>query len=156
MKLLCDHMLGSLAKWLRILGFDTFYPDATFDDDAVLAIAKQQGRVLISRDKQLIQRGKKAHLSVLEIQTSDLREQLKCVLFKMSVNERSILTRCTLCNSPLQSIEKTKVKPYVPEKVYSTRHEFWYCPVCQKYYWMGTHYENMMEKIDALLPHRTT
>ena len=149
-------MLGSLAKWLRILGFDTFYPDATFDDDAILNIAQQQGRVLISRDKQLIQRGKKAHLSVLELQTTNLHEQLTSVLSKIPANEHTILTRCTLCNNPLQPIEKIKVKPYVPENVYNTRHEFWYCPVCQKYYWMGTHYENMMEKIDALLPHKST
>jgi uncharacterized protein with PIN domain len=156
MKLLCDHMLGSLAKWLRILGFDTYYPDVSFDDDAVLDIAQQQNRVLLSRDKQLIQRGKKAHLAVLEIQTTNLLEQLTCVLSKIPVDEHTILTRCTLCNSPLQSIEKTKVKRYVPQKVYNTRPEFWYCPVCQKYYWMGTHYENMMEKIDTLLSHKTT
>ena len=148
-------MLGSLAKWLRILGFDTYYPDVSFDDDAVLDIAQQQNRVLLSRDKQLIQRGKKAHLAVLEIQTTNLSKQLAQVLLIIPVDEHTVLTRCTLCNSPLQSIEKTKVKPYVPEKVYNTRHKFWYCPICQKYYWMGTHYDNMMEKIDKLFTNKT-
>ena len=64
MKLLCDHMLGSLAKWLRIFGFDTLYPDATTNDDEVLHIAKAEKRLLISRDKELITRGKKVQLEV--------------------------------------------------------------------------------------------
>lgn len=151
MKLICDHMLGSLAKWLRIFGFDTLYPDATTTDDSILQIAKEESRLLISRDKQLIQRGKKAQLPILEIQTTKLAEQVTQVLSHIPVDEKTILSRCTLCNTPLQSIEKKGLESRVPEKVFKTRDEFWYCPICEKYYWMGTHYENMSEKIKILL-----
>jgi uncharacterized protein with PIN domain len=150
MKMLCDHMLGSLAKWLRILGFDTFYPDATTDDDHVLQIAQQENRLLISRDKELLLRGKKARIPILEIQSTSLSEQIAQVLKEFSIENKKILSRCTLCNTPLVSVEKKSVKTHVPEKVFVTRDDFWFCPICQKYYWTGTHYENMMEKIHAL------
>ncbi len=151
MKLICDHMLGSLAKWLRIFGFDTIYPNATTTDDSILQKANDEDRLLISRDKQLIQRGKKAQIPILEIQTTKLTEQLTQVLSRVPVDEKIILSRCTLCNTPLRSIEKKGLDHRVPEKVFKTRDEFWYCPTCKKYYWMGTHYENMREKINVLL-----
>ena len=143
-------MLGSLAKWLRIFGFDTFYPDATMNDDSVLQIAYQEQRLLISRDKELLIRAKKALIPILEIRTTDLTEQLQQVLKVIPLNEEKILTRCTICNTLLRSIEKELIKEQIPEKVYITKNEFWICPVCSKYYWMGTHYENMREKIKVL------
>lgn len=151
MKLLCDHMLGSLAKWLRIFGFDTVYPDATTNDDSVMQIAKEEKRLLISRDKELLQRAKKAQIPFLEIQTTNLTEQLTQVLTTIPLDEKSILTRCILCNTPLLSVEKKDIKKHIPEKVFKTRDDFWLCPFCHKYYWMGTHYENMMGKIKKLV-----
>ncbi len=144
-------MLGSLAKWLRIFGFDTIYPDSTTDDEAVLRIAKNEKRLLISRDKELIQRAKKARISVLGVKTTNLIEQLSQVLATIQIDEKNILTRCTLCNTPLLTVEKKNIKEHIPEKVFKTRNEFWLCSICHKYYWMGTHYENMMEKINKLL-----
>ena len=35
MKLLCDHMLGSLARWLRFMGYDTAYPPPGPDRELV-------------------------------------------------------------------------------------------------------------------------
>jgi uncharacterized protein with PIN domain len=150
MKLLCDHMLGSLAKWLRIFGFDTLYPDATMNDDIILQIAQREKRLLITRDNELLIRAKKALLPVLEPQTTDFTEQLHQVLKKIPLEEKTILTRCTLCNTPLHTIEKEAIKDKIPEKVFQTRNEFWVCPTCSKYYWMGTHYENMIERINTL------
>jgi uncharacterized protein len=132
MKLICDHMLGSLAKWLRIFGFDTLYPDMTTNDDEVLDIARTENRLLISRDKELLIRGNKIKLDVLEIQTTDLDKQLAQVLTRIPIDSTQVLTRCTICNSPLISVEKKATKTYVPPKVFETRDQFWYCPVCDK------------------------
>ena len=143
-------MLGSLAKWLRIFGFDTLYPDATTNDDEVLDIAKTEKRLLISRDKELIIRGKKGKLQVLEIQTTDLNEQLAQVLTHIQIDCTQVLTRCTLCNTPLISVEKKAIITHVPPKIFETRDQFWHCSFCNKYYWMGTHYENMIGKINEL------
>ena len=54
MKFLCDQMLGTLAKWLRLLGFDTFYANDEIKDDILLLIAKKENRAIITRDKELI------------------------------------------------------------------------------------------------------
>lgn len=150
MKLLCDHMLGSLAKWLRIFGYDTVYPPTEIADDELLRIANEEHRLIISRDRELIQRGKKQSLPVLEIHTTDLQEQIAQVLRHIGVDTTHLLTRCIICNTPLHSIEKQSVKQHVPPRVFETRDAFWFCPVCTKYYWMGTHYDNMIEKINDL------
>jgi uncharacterized protein len=144
-------MLGSLAKWLRIFGYDTFYPDATMNDDHLLQIASQEKRFLLSRDKELLIRAKKALVPVLEIQTTNLTEQLRLVVRKIPPDEKHFLTRCTLCNTILRPIEKEGIKGKIPEKVFHKRDDFWICPTCSKYYWKGTHYENMKEKIDTLI-----
>lgn len=144
-------MLGSLAKWLRIIGYDTFYPDATMNDDLVLQIAQREKRLLLSRDKELLIRAKKILVPVLAIHTTNLSEQLQQILKEIPIDEKKILTRCTLCNTLLRSIEKGGIKDKIPEKVFQTRDKFWVCTTCSKYYWMGTHYENMREKINILL-----
>lgn len=145
-------MLGSLAKWLRIFGFDTFYPKTTMDDDSILQIAHSEQRLLISRDKELLMRAKKALIPVLEIHTTDLTEQLRQVLKVISLEPEKILTRCTVCNAILHPMQKETIKEHLPKKVYETKNEFWTCPVCSRYYWKGTHYENMCEKINTLKP----
>lgn len=143
-------MLGSLAKWLRIFGFDTFYPSNEMTDDQVLQVAKSEQRLVISRDKELIARAKKHHVKTLEITTTQLDEQLRNVLAVLNGETTALLTRCTLCNTLLTSVDKKNAKGVVPPKVFETKEKFWYCGVCKKYYWMGTHYENMIQKINEL------
>jgi uncharacterized protein with PIN domain len=120
------------------------------NDDKLLDIAKAEKRILITRDKELLIRGKKIQLDVLEIQTTNLDKQLAQVLTRIPIDRTYALTRCTLCNTPLVSVEKKTTKIHVPPKVFESRGQFWYCSVCNKYYWMGTHYENMIEKINKL------
>lgn len=156
MKILCDHMLGTLATWLRILGVDTFYPDNQMSDKQLLQLAAQEQRLLISRDKQLIAQGKKRKILVLELTTTNLNEQLEKVVQKITLEPEKTLTRCTLCNTPLNKVKKTDVEGHVPPKVFETQKEFWFCPHCKKYYWMGTHYQNMKQKISNLTPKKET
>lgn len=150
MKFLCDQMLGTLAKWLRFFGFDTFYADAEIDDDALLDIAKREGRVIVTRDKQLITMGNKRDLQVVEITSTDLDEQLHYVLRNVEIDETTVLSRCSLCNTVLDEIEKSNVKNKVPEKVFENNEKFWFCPKCDKIYWMGSHYDKIISKIDTI------
>ena len=143
-------MLGSLAKWLRILGVDTFYPIAEMTDGELLALSTNDNRMLLTRDKELAMRAKKLQIPVIELHTTNLDEQLHQVLNHIQLDSKEMLTRCTLCNTVLGSVQKNKVKTHVPPKVYESRTEFWFCPVCKKYYWMGTHTENMIQKITIL------
>ena len=150
MKFLCDRMFGTLAKWLRICGFDTFYADAELTDDELLEIAKKENRKLITRDKELFWTGKRENLNAIKITSTELDEQLRQALQGLSINNALVLSRCLLCNSTLDSIKKDEVKAKVPPKVFEQHETFWYCHRCNKFYWRGTHYTDMLKKIDEL------
>lgn len=149
MKFLCDQMLGTLAKWLRICGFDTYFANSEISDDELLEMAKKENRCLITRDKELTIRAKKRKLELIEINSTDLDEQLSCVLCNVTLDKTKILTRCTLCNSTLDEIKKEGAKSKVPEKIFENNEKFWLCPSCNKIYWVGTHYEKMLNKINS-------
>jgi uncharacterized protein len=150
MKILCDQMLGTLAKWLRILGFDTFYANAEMSDEDLLNIAKGENRTIFTRDKELIIRGKKKNLNVIAIEATDLDLQLNQALKHVNIDEKSILSRCTLCNTVLDAVEKNKVQGKVPSKIFENNEKFWFCSKCNKFYWMGSHYNEMINKIDKI------
>ena len=150
MKILCDQMLGTLAKWLRILGFDTFYANAEMSDEDLLNIAKGENRTIFTRDKELIMKGKKKNLNVISIETTDLDLQLNQALKHVNIDEKSILSRCTLCNTVLDTVEKNKIQGKVPSKVFENNEKFWFCSKCNKFYWMGSHYNEMINKIDKI------
>ena len=134
MKLLCDHMLGTLAKWLRLFGYDTFYPSNDYSDDELIDIALKEKRILITRDKELIQRAKRLKIELVEIKTTNLDEQLSIVLEKIKINKEFILTRCSICNSILTKISKKDVKSKVPERIFNNHKKFLICLKCDKIY----------------------
>ncbi len=150
MKILCDQMLGTLAKWLRILGFDTFYANAEMSDEDLLNIAKGENRTIFTRDKELIIRGKKKNLNVIAIETTYLDLQLNQALKHVNIDENSVLSRCTLCNTMLDTVEKNEIQGKVPSKVFENNEKFWFCSKCNKFYWMGSHYNEMINKIDKI------
>jgi len=150
MKILCDQMLGTLAKWLRILGFDTFYANAEMSDDNLLDIAKGENRTIFTRDKELSIRGKKKNLNVIFIVTTDLDIQLKQVLKHINIDENSILSRCTICNTVLDTVEKNKIQGKVSNKVFENNEKFWFCSKCDKFYWIGSHHDKIINKIDKI------
>ncbi len=143
-------MLGSLAKWLRICGFDTYYAKRHTRDKKLIEIAKKENRVLITRDKELTYNAKREQVKTIKIISKDLDEQLKIVLKNVDVNKNLVLSRCTICNNSIEKIPKKDVKEKVPEKVFENHEDFLYCPKCEKIYWKGTHYEKMIDKIKKL------
>jgi uncharacterized protein with PIN domain len=149
-KILCDQMLGTLAKWLRILGFDTFFPDNEISDIEILYIARKENRIIISRDKDLINRAKKERIKNLEMKFTKLDLQLNLVLENLGFSQERFLSRCTICNTDLEKVDKKIMKKKVPKRVFENNEIFWYCPKCSKYYWMGTHYEKMIERINEI------
>ena len=150
MKALCDQMLGTLAKWLRLFGFDTFYANSEMEDEELLQFAKKEDRVIITRDKQLIARGKKEKLPVIEMNTTDLDEQLTLVLKNVDIDQKAILSRCSICNTILNEVKKSEVKGKVPTKIFENNEKFWFCSKCDKIYWMGSHYERILNKIEKI------
>ena len=150
MKYICDQMLGTLAKWLRIYGFDTFYVNSEMDDAELINISKNEKRILITKDKNLIQMARKEKLKVIGIKTTDINKQINEVVIQFKINQSNFLSRCILCNSLIDEIKKDKVKNKVPKRVFEANENFWFCPKCRKIYWKGSHYKNMIDKINTL------
>ncbi|MFZ5516388.1 MAG: Mut7-C RNAse domain-containing protein [Candidatus Zhuqueibacterota bacterium] len=148
MKFIVDVMLGKLAKWLRILGYDTVY-DPHFTDDDLFFRAHQERRILLTRDKQLSQRMNPDYtFFVTELLAP---QQVKQVVehFKLDTTH-GIFTRCTLCNSPVTAIPKQTVQGKVPDYVFRTTDQFYFCPACEKIYWPGSHTKQVRDALKSL------
>lgn len=152
MRFVCDQMFGTLASWLRLLGFDTFYTTKEIDDDELLTVASTEKRILLTRDKELVYRARRKLIPVVYIDDKDLNEQLKRVLqdTQIKVDDQLVLTRCSVCNGLLQQIEKNKIENMVPNHVYSVQQQFWQCMNCRRIYWKGTHYQKILATIETL------
>jgi uncharacterized protein len=151
MCLLCDHMLGTLVTWLRCLGYDTIYASDVLSDNDILKQAQSQNRILITRDKQLLLQAEKQHISTIPIQSDTLQQQIQTVLRQRCCDTTKILSRCLQCNTILVKKDKAEAKGVVPSKIYERFTQFWYCPTCHQFFWHGTHYIDMKQRINRIL-----
>jgi nucleoside-triphosphatase len=132
-----DAMLGRLAKKLRMLGYDVFYR-AGIDDRELKGIALRERRVLLTRDHEVAETS--LPVTVVFIESDDVSEQLSQVVERLGLDTDSgSFSRCTLCNQPLEPVEKASIRELVPPYVYSTQHRFARCPSCGRVYWEATH-----------------
>lgn len=147
-KFIADCHLGKLAKYLRIMGFDTlFFPQ--IEDDKLITIANKENRIILTRDRELSHR---KNAPVLFLEPTDTKAQLKTLIKHYKLKEYpASFSRCIVCNSPLQVIEKEKIIERLPEKVKKYFDYFEYCPACDRIYWQGDHYKHMMEFLEQVL-----
>ena len=141
MKFLCDHMLGTLAKWLRFFGYDTAYPDAIGDND-IRALAEREERILLTRDRELSARVSGA----VYLESDDPDAQLEHVVRTFRLTAERALSRCSVCNVPIESVLRETARGRVPEGVYDRQREFWRCPQCGRFYWEGSHFDRVLAK----------
>ncbi len=147
-RFIADSMLGRLATWLRVLGYDTAY-DAGITDSELIRRAKREGRIILTRDRRLLKR--KGIGEALLIRSDHFREQLREVVSHFGLDPRSgFLTLCIRCNTPLEDIRKEEVRDRVPPYVFRTQEDFMICPRCGRIYWGATHRERMEEEIREL------
>lgn len=146
MRFVVDAMLGKLARWLRLLGYDTVY-DQSLDDKALIESSKSEGRILITRDGDLFRRASKEGVRAILIRSENITGALLEIshLIKNSAIN-SIGTRCTLCNTPLVEADRTKMLSEEIPKV----GPLWTCPKCGKVYWHGSHWRGIEERIKII------
>jgi hypothetical protein len=137
-------MLGSLAKWLRMMGFDTIY-DKMLDDPAIAARARAENRFVLTRDKEL---AKEPGAFLVEV--DDLDGQLSAVKEKFGLAFDEAAIRCTACNGELAEMPKEEAKGAVPEGAFAGNEKFWKCAGCGKVYWRGSHWRGIMERLKKL------
>jgi hypothetical protein len=144
-----DRMLGRLARMLRLLGYDTLYAN-----DMTTAHLLASGR---SGERVVLTRGETAqrfpHLDrVLSLKSENPSEQLREVVERFGLDIRSGLwTRCTLCNAPIERVEKSAVETLVEAKIFRLYEEFYRCTGCNQVYWRGTHVDRILRNLGGLL-----
>ncbi len=146
MKFVVDAMLGTLAKWLRILGFDAYY-DQTLSDHQLVRLARAEARVLLTRDRQLARR---RGLQVLLVADEDLESQIRQVLTDLELEPGRTGSRCPVCNELLEPMDYQSARSRVPAYVAETQRSFTRCPTCHRVYWRGTHWQRMEERLVQL------
>ena len=148
LRLLADGMLGRLAKWLRLLGYDVAYDNAGTDLELARR-ARAEGRVLLTRDRELAAR---RGLRTLLIRSQVLEEQVREVRNNLGPPPHPALSRCAVCNSVLEPISHDQAAQLVPPHVLRTQPEFRHCPGCGRVYWPGSHLQAIRAQLDAFTP----
>jgi uncharacterized protein with PIN domain len=149
MKFLLTKELGRLAKWLRILGFDSEYSKQ--DNASSLIIqALRENRIIITRNHRL---PKSAGIKIILIEAEKIKAQVSEVLKALKITPPSdmMFSRCIICNAELVSVAKEKIRDKVPEYVFNTQEVFITCPQCNRIYWQGTHWGNVQNTLKEIL-----
>jgi uncharacterized protein with PIN domain len=143
-KFICNGMLGTLCRLLRICGIDTTYTNQGL---AILLEARKENRIILTRNNRL--RTKESVYFVEDIEPID---QLGHIISAYSLQEEiEPFSRCIECNCLLKPVKKHAVKNKIPHYTYKHFNEFAVCPQCQRVYWKGSHYKNMEQSIRHLL-----
>lgn len=152
MKFIVDHNVGKLTRWLRMMGYDTLFFTGE-DDRQMIITALNEGRVILTRDTQVMARGVVANgkIRALLIRSDKQEEQISQVVEELKLDtERDLFSRCLECNSLLEPRAKQEVEGRVPEHVFKTQERFFECPGCHRIYWQGTHWQAMRQKLAGL------
>lgn len=146
-----DAMLGRLARWLRILGYDTAY-EKVISDEALIARILAEHRWLLTRDSYLVQRKvlRDRRTLIVSDHLQDQLRQLRSELhIKFDLSDRTA-SRCAACNNTLKAIPHEKATLTVPASVASLHPQFVQCPNCGRIYWPGTHWTQMLTRLQEL------
>ncbi len=146
MKFVADSMLGKLAKWLRVLGYDTLY-QSFYRPGAIVQLLKED-RCLLSRHEGAARQHKNTvllHAHRVGAQLDELRDKIKDV----ATDQSSWFSRCLVCNTLLTEAPPEEARDNVPEYVfYNNLSGIRSCPSCRRYYWPGSHRKRMVKQLE--------
>jgi uncharacterized protein with PIN domain len=149
-RFICDAHLGRLARYLRMLGFDTAYSNRISPEE-IIEVSKREGRIILSKNIRLT-RGEMISRAFW-VRSDDPLEQLRELVNKLDLSSLfDTLTRCLECNHKISPIEKSNIIDRLQPNTAKYYEEFYLCPSCNKIYWKGSHYEHMMEFIEREIP----
>ncbi len=141
LRCVADAHLGGLARLLRMAGFDTLY-DNRFSDGGIAALAARDGRIVLTRDRELLKRREITHVCYVHAMKSPL--QLREVFDRLDLgSEMRPFTLCLYCNAPLHPIDKALVQQHLPPTVRALHSAFSTCDACRRIYWKGSHWQRM-------------
>ncbi len=148
-RFVADAHLGALARYLRMLGFDTLFRN-DYQDQELVSISLAERRILLTKDRALLMR--KTLLHALYVRAIRPREQLVELLARLDLyHSTKPFTRCMICNAPLQLIDKTAARSRLPLKLGVSHVRFFACDGCGRLYWEGSHFKRMQSFVQSLL-----
>ena len=144
-RFMADHMLGKTCKWMRIIGYDTLYPECKSDTE-ILDKCMLDDRILLTRDYEFYKRYDKS----VFLDSPDFKLQLKQIVKQFPPDRKLFFSRCPLCNNLLDEVDSRLMGPKFKD-VMVRFSRVKYCKHCHKYYWNGSHYDKILTEIHAVL-----
>ena len=144
-----DGMLGSLARWLRIIGYDTMYYVDKNDEELIIE-ALDTKRILISRDSSLIQNSLNKGAYAIQISSDNIKDQLREITETLELNLSPKNSLCPKCNGSLKSIKKEFLRKEIPKRTYKAFNDFWQCVNCRRNYWKGSHWVRILNTLQNI------
>jgi uncharacterized protein with PIN domain len=149
LRFIADVHLGGLAHLLRMAGFDTLY-DQNFADAQIAELAASEGRIVLTRDRELLKRriithGCYVHALKPALQLRELFERLDLA------GSARPFSLCLHCNLPLREVDKDEVLDRLPPRVRVLYRRFLTCDCCRRVFWEGSHWRSMRGVLQPLL-----
>jgi uncharacterized protein with PIN domain len=148
-RFVADRMLGKLAKWLRVFGYDVVYLRQAADEEIVGRLS--EGRIFLTRNRRA---APWQHLGkVFVVHANEPRKQLREVVqgLRLAMIDAELFSRCLSCNCLLETVSREDVRADVPDYIYQTQDQFHRCCDCGKVYWSGSHSEKMRQQLEEIL-----
>ncbi len=148
-KFIVDANVGKLAKWLRMMGFDTLFFDE-LDDGKMVKMALAQDRIIITKDTEFMKRRAitTGRVKAILVSGDNSESQMYTVINELGLSDKTRpFTRCLECNADLKELDKSEAEGLVPERVYEIQDQYMICPSCRRVYWRGTHWKAMTDKL---------
>jgi hypothetical protein len=152
-KFLTDRMLGTLTRYLRFMGYDTTSASTLSEGDkkedtVLLGIAREEHRLLLTKDAELARRGKG---SALLMRTDDVMEQIQQLIDRRLIVRRLAMSRCSLCNTILREANTCEIQKSENAPKDWRNLTFYWCRHCEKLYWNGSHGKQLEKRVEQEL-----
>jgi uncharacterized protein len=151
-KFIADNNVGKLARWLRLIGYDTLLFKQK-DDGQMIRRALSEDRVILTKDTQFMKRRLVTNgtLKTIHIKQDDPKLQVQELVKTLNLNHHfKPFSLCLECNRALIARHREEVKNLVPAHVFETKTQYTECPACHRIYWPGTHWQAMVKKLQDL------
>ena len=152
---MADRMLGRLARYLRMIGYDVAYPPPC-PDSRLIAMARSQGRVLLTCDRGITRRvsAMMGSPQVVEIKATDVENQIAQLAADNWIGH-VYHPRCASCNTPLMGIKPMEARHLLPPFTLATQISYLFCPCCNMVFWRGSHWKHFMNTISHVMTSST-
>ena len=143
-KFIINSMLGSLARKLRIFGYDALY-DRHYIDSNIIEIARSEARIILTSDKELHKMAKSKGTNSLLVSDGNDEERVIFVFRSLGLTPEldPKKSRCPLCNNEIRVINKAEINKNIPENIINKYKEFYICLKCGQTYWIGSHWDKI-------------